>query len=177
MGGTLLAECIVTRRNREINHDTLDKTMNGKMMKLPAGDKEPIPAKENILVVQPDLSERRTLQSALGENYTFYFAGEVDTALRILGDFHCKAVIFDAGGASLQDIGGLIRFKAGNSMERPIILLAANNSFEIEKKIAAIGVFYHLLRPYSVKDLDELIGAALRYWNMHFSWTTSQGKP
>jgi DNA-binding response OmpR family regulator len=42
--------------------------------------------------------------------------------------------------------------------------------------VAEIGVFYYLIKPYSVKDLEELIEAALRYWKKTFGWTLSGDK-
>lgn len=149
----------------------IEQTINS-----PLQDNEADAAKEHILVVEPDLCERRVLQLALGENYAFCFAGDIDTALRVPGGLQCKVAIFDAGAASARDIAELCRFKAGNALEIPIILLASDNSFEIERKVAAIGVFYHLVRPYSVKDLEELIEAALRYWQRTFGWTNEGDK-
>lgn len=141
-----------------------------------AQDKKVGPIKENILVIQKDLAERRVMQLVFSQKYTLYFARDIETAIPIGRNFSCKVVIFDASSASSNVISELIRFKAGISMESPIILLASKNTFEIEKKVAAIGVFYHLIRPYSVKDLEELIEAALRYWQRTFGWTRAVEK-
>lgn len=139
-------------------------------------DKKTTPVKENILVIQKDLSERRIMQLAFNEKYILYFARDVDVAVRIGRNFPCKVVIFDAGSATASIISELSWFKTANSMENPIILLASNNSFEIESSIAGIGVFYHLVRPFSVKHLDELIQAALHYWQRTFDWTKTGDK-
>lgn len=134
------------------------------------------PVKESILVIQPDLAERRILQLVFNGRYILYFAAEVDRAIRINRNFHCKVVVFDAGTVVPHALTDVSRFKAANEMESPIILIASNNSFEIEKKVADIGVFYHLIRPYSVKDLEELIEAALCYWQRIFGWTRVREK-
>jgi DNA-binding response OmpR family regulator len=129
--------------------------------------------KESILVIQSDPAEQNMLSMAFGAQYGLYFAGDVDQALQIGRDVPHKVVIFDAGSALPHDLSELARFKSGNRQETPIILLASNNSAAIEMKVAEIGVFYHLIRPYPVKDLEELIEAALRYWKRTFGWKIS----
>lgn len=148
-----------------------------KIIKSPANDKKAGPIMENILIIQKDLSERRIMQLVFDGKYSLYFARDIETAIPIGRNFSCKAVIFDAGTIDTDTFAELRRFKAANEMESPIILLASNNTFEIEKKVAAIGVFYHLIRPYSVKDLEELLEAALRYWQRTFGWTNAGDKP
>lgn len=128
--------------------------------------------KECILVIQSDSSEQKMLFTALSGRYGLFFAGGVDQALQINRSVPHKVVIFDAGCAHPLDLTELERFKSGNHPDTPIILLASNNSAAIEMKVAEIGVFYHLIRPYPVKDLEVLIVAALRYWHRTFGWTT-----
>jgi DNA-binding response OmpR family regulator len=126
--------------------------------------------KERILVIQSDPAEQKILSTAFGGRYWLFFAGGVDQALQINRSVPYKAVIFDAGSAHSHDLSELRRFKSGNRRETPIILLASDNSASIEMRVAEIGVFYYLIRPYSVKDLEELIKAALRYWQRIFGW-------
>jgi DNA-binding response OmpR family regulator len=144
--------------------------------KSPMQDKKRLPIKENILVIQPDLSERKIVQLVFNKKYNLCFADDVDTAIRTGRDFPCKVMVFDAGIVVQHTLDEVSRLKAANQVESPIILLASNNTFEIEKKIAAIGVFYHLVRPYSVIDLENLIEAALRYWQRTFGWTNAGDK-
>jgi DNA-binding response OmpR family regulator len=129
--------------------------------------------KECILVIQSDPSEQKMLTTAFSGKYGLFFAGGVDQALRIDRTIPLKVVIFDAGSAHPHDLSELKRFKSGNHQETPIILLASDNSAAIEMKVAEIGVFYYLIRPYSVKDFEELIAAALRYWKRIYGWKSS----
>jgi DNA-binding NtrC family response regulator len=112
------------------------------------------------------------LSTVFGDKYGLFFAGGVDQALQINRSVPHKVVIFDAGSAHAHDLSELERFKIEIQPETPIILLASNNSAAIEMKVAEIGVFYHLIRPFPVKDLEEIIVAALRYWYRTFGWTT-----
>jgi DNA-binding NtrC family response regulator len=128
------------------------------------------PTTESLLVIQSDPAEQKRLSTAFSGRYGLFFAGGVDQALQINRSVPHKVVIFDAGSAHAHDLSELARFKSGNHPETPIILLASNNSAAIEMKVAEIGVFYHLIRPYPVKDLEELIEAALRYWQRTFGW-------
>jgi FixJ family two-component response regulator len=45
-----------------------------------------------------------------------------------------------------------------------IIAITTRNNLEIERSIAAIGVLYHLLKPYNTKDLIDLVNAAFLGW-------------
>jgi DNA-binding NtrC family response regulator len=135
------------------------------------------PTRESILVIQSDPSEQKMLTTAFSAKYGLFFTNGVDQALQTNGrNVPYKVVIFDAGSAHPHDLLELERFKSGDRLETPIILLASNNSVEIEMKVAEIGVFYYLIKPYSVKDLEELIEAALRYWKKTFGWTLSGDK-
>jgi DNA-binding NtrC family response regulator len=131
--------------------------------------------KERILVIQSDPAEKSELSVALGDRYVLYFAEGIDQALQISRTVPHKVVIFDASDANPHELSELHRFKSGYLPERPIILLSSKNSIEIEMAVAAIGVFYYLIRPYSVMDLEELIEAGLRYWQRIFGWTRADG--
>jgi DNA-binding response OmpR family regulator len=139
-------------------------------------NKKADPTRECILVMQPDPMEQELLSLAFGNKYGLLFTGGVDQALQVGRTIPHKVVIFDAGNAHPHDLSELHRFKSGNNLERPIILLTSNNSIEIEMRVAVIGVFYYLIRTYSVKDLEELIEAALRYWQRTFGWANVGNK-
>jgi PleD family two-component response regulator len=129
--------------------------------------------KKRILVIQSGPAEQKMLTTVFRGKYGLFFAGGVDQALQSGRSVPHKVVIFDAGSALPHDLSELTRFKSGNRQETPIILLASNNSAAIEMKVAEIGVFYHLIRPYPVNDLEELIEAALRYWKRIYGWKIS----
>lgn len=139
-------------------------------------NKKTDPEKERILVMQPDLAEQEKLRMVFGDKYRLFFTEWVDQALQVGRSIPYKVVIFDAGSTQSRDLSELERFKSGNRLETPVILLASNNSTAIEMKVAEIGVFYYLIRPYSVKDIEELIEAALRYWQRTFGWTRGKNK-
>lgn len=130
--------------------------------------------KECILVIQSDPAEQKMLSAAFSGRYSLFFTGGVDQALQIGRTVPHKVAIFDASDANPRELSELHRFKSGYSPERPIILLSSKNSIEIEMAVAVIGVFYYLIRPYSVKDLEELIEAGLRYWKRTYEWTTTR---
>jgi DNA-binding NtrC family response regulator len=130
--------------------------------------------KDGVLIMQADPVEREVLLKKFSGAYDISFAAEAKQAFRTNGDCRHKVIIFDAGDAGPRDLAGLSRLKSGDPMERPIILLTSHNTIEIEKKVAGIGVFYHLIKPYSAEDLKELIQAALRYWQRTFGWTMAK---
>jgi len=57
------------------------------------------------------------------------------------------------------------KLKEQDGLERPIIVITNHNSIKIERKLAEIGVFYHLIDLFEQNDMDDLIEAALRSWN------------
>jgi len=130
--------------------------------------------KDSIFVMQADTAEREVLLKEFSGAYDIFFADEPEQAVRADHHGSHKVIIFDAGDAGPRDLAGLSRFKSGDPMERPIILLTSRNTIEIEKNVAGIGVFYHLIKPYSAEDLKEVVQAALRYWQRTFGWTAAK---
>jgi DNA-binding NtrC family response regulator len=116
---------------------------------------------KNILIIEPDQQEHAIFSKLLSDRYDITFAYDVNAALNLLAKKTFGVVVFGMGQAKNDVIVALKNLKSHVENKPFIIAITSFNTLEIEKTVASIGVFYHLLKPYNVKDLDDLIGAAI----------------
>jgi DNA-binding NtrC family response regulator len=116
---------------------------------------------KNILIIEPDQQERAIFSALLSDCYELTFAYNVIAALDLLAECTFGVVVFEMGQAGNEALDNLQNLKSRAENKPFIIAITSFNSLEIEKAVASIGVFYHLLKPYNVKGLNDLIGAAI----------------
>ena len=125
--------------------------------------------KEKILIIEPEQKDRNDLQDYLSAKYEITFAAEIQEAIDSIRKKLHKVIIYDLDNPKSKVITDLMRLK--KSIEDiPIITITSVNSLEAEKTIRGIGVFYYLLKPYQVRDLDKLINAAVHLWDRKFKY-------
>jgi DNA-binding NtrC family response regulator len=121
--------------------------------------------REKILVIQTNPKMLEGQEKLFRCKYDVHVANDnVEVKENCRGGRH-SAVVIVIEEASDRELTLLREIKAQDGLDRPIIVITNHNSIDIEREIAAIGVFYHLLSPYEQNDLDDLIAAALRSWN------------
>jgi DNA-binding NtrC family response regulator len=123
---------------------------------------------KSLLVIEPDSSERRLLEKIFSNDYALIFADTATKALEIMTGTPFAVVVFNMERAGSESFRGLNILKTQTSNNPIIIVLTTYNNLEIEKSIAAIGVFYHLLKPYAEKDLRDLVDAAFLEWHRKY---------
>lgn len=121
--------------------------------------------REQILMVETNPAPSAVREGPLYRKYDVRIANDRPQALEICRAGRPSAIIVVMEGPNDRELSLLRELKAQDRLERPIIAITGHNSLEIERAIATIGVFYHLLGPYMQNDLDDLIAAALRSWN------------
>jgi DNA-binding NtrC family response regulator len=121
--------------------------------------------REKILVIQTGPKALAGQARSLIRKYDVVIVHTNDEALEIYRTGRHKVIVFVMEGPNDLELGLLREIKAQDGLDRPIIVITNHNSIEIERAIAGIGVFYHLLGPYEQNDLDDLMAAALRSWN------------
>jgi CheY-like chemotaxis protein len=125
--------------------------------------------RKGFLVIEPDPAEHRLLRNLFSNDYIVTFAGNAAHALEIMAVTQFPVIVFNMGraqGESLRELD-ILKTQTGNT---PLIIaLTTRNDLEIEKSIAAIGVFYHLLKPYAEENLRDLIEAAFRESDRKYS--------
>jgi DNA-binding response OmpR family regulator len=126
--------------------------------------------REKILVIQTDPKALAGQDESLYRKYNVLIVNNSAEALEIYRTGRHTVIVFVMDGPNDRELSLLRELKAQDDLDRPIIAVTNHNSIEIERTIATIGVFYHLLRPFAVNDLNVLIKAAFRSWNkkIHF---------
>jgi DNA-binding NtrC family response regulator len=121
--------------------------------------------REKILVIQTDPRALAGRDRSLIRKYDVVVVHSNGEALETYRTGRHTVIVFVMEGPNDRELSLLREIKAQDDLDRPIIIITDHNSLEIEREIAAIGVFYHLLSPYEQNDLDDLIAAALRSWS------------
>ena len=125
--------------------------------------------KERILIIEPEQEEQSNLFKYLAAKYDITFASEIKDAINSINQKLHKVIIYDLDNPKSKVITDLMKLK--NSIEDiPIITITTVNSLEAEKTIRGVGIFYYMLKPYHVRDLDKLINAAVHLWDRKFKY-------
>jgi DNA-binding NtrC family response regulator len=119
---------------------------------------------KSFLAIEPDISECILLQDLFSGDYQVSFAHDTNEALEILAKTPFTVVLFNLGRANKKSLHELKNLKIHMRDKPMIIAITTHNNLEIERAIASIGVFYHLLKPYDTKDLIDLVNAAFLGW-------------
>jgi DNA-binding NtrC family response regulator len=118
--------------------------------------------RKNMLIIEPDPCERGKLQDLFSNDYLLTFVHSCREAAKIPADDAFPVVLFDLGPAETLSLRELHLFKSDHPYCQSIIALTSRNDIALERALASVGVFYHLLAPYSESDLQTLVGAAFR---------------
>jgi CheY-like chemotaxis protein len=131
--------------------------------------------RKSFLAIEPDSSERKRLQKLFSNDYMVTFADTAAEALEIISNKEFSVVVFNMGQAESDSFEALNALKTHLRNNPMIIAITTYNDLEIEKSIAAIGVFYHLLKPYAAKDLSDLIETAFMEWHRKYALSSTMG--
>jgi DNA-binding NtrC family response regulator len=124
--------------------------------------------REKILVIQTDPKALAGRNRSLYRKYDVLIVNNSVEAMEIYRTGRYNVIVFVMEGPNDRELSLLRELKAQDDRDRPIIAVTNHNNIEIERAIAAIGVFYHLLRPFAANDLNDLIKAAFRSWNKKY---------
>jgi DNA-binding NtrC family response regulator len=120
--------------------------------------------REIIKMIGMDQYDKKMLTKVFSEKYDLNFLKKSDeTSWSGKGPFF-KLVIYNMGIPDEKKLCALERMKSHDTLERPVIVITSQNTIDVDRFLATTGVFYHLVRPFEMKDLDDLIAGALRFW-------------
>jgi DNA-binding NtrC family response regulator len=120
--------------------------------------------RESIMMIGVDRYDRMILTKVFSEKYDLLFIDKVDQSLLSNKGPFPKLIIYNIGIGDEESLNALQRVKKLDGLERPIIAITSHNTVEIDRFLATTGVFYHLVRPFELRDLDDLITGAMRFW-------------
>jgi DNA-binding NtrC family response regulator len=121
--------------------------------------------REKILVIQTDPKALAGQDESLYRTYNVLIVNNSTEALEIYRTGRHTVIVFVMDGPNDRELSLLRDLRVQDDLDRPIIVITDHNSLEIEREIAAIGVFYHLLTPFEPGDLNDLVKAAFCSWN------------
>ena len=121
--------------------------------------------REKILVIQTDPKALAGLDESFYRTYNVLIVNNSTDALEIYRTGRHNVIVFVMDVPNDLELGLLREIKAQDGLDRPVIVITSHNSIEIERAIAGIGVFYHLLTPFEPGDLNDLVKAAFCSWN------------
>jgi DNA-binding response OmpR family regulator len=118
--------------------------------------------KPRILLCEDNQQIRDSLADALGAE-----AYQVDTAERAVDAI--QKVMHETYGALLLDLklpglGGLDAISVIKRFDErlPIIVMTGHGSYETEQAARAAGIFYYLVKPFSLNEMSDAVRAAVR---------------
>lgn len=117
---------------------------------------------ERVLVCDDDPRVRESLADALAEE-----SFEVETADRAVDAIQkimrtsYRALVLDL---KLPGLGGLDAIAVIKRLDEalPVIVMTGHASYEVEQAARAAGIFYYLVKPFSLRELTDAVKAAAR---------------
>jgi DNA-binding response OmpR family regulator len=123
----------------------------------------PVAERERILVCDDDPRMRDTIVEALAsESFDVDTADRAVDAIQRIMRASYGALILDL---KLPGLGGLDAIAVVKRFDQslPIIVMTGHASYETEQAARTAGIFYYLVKPFSVEELVAAVRAALRF--------------
>jgi DNA-binding response OmpR family regulator len=123
----------------------------------------PVAERERILVCDDDPRMRDTIVEALAsESFDVDTADRAVDAIQRIMRASYGALILDL---KLPGLGGIDAIAVVKRFDQslPIIVMTGHASYETEQAARAAGIFYYLVKPFSIEELVAAVRAALRF--------------
>lgn len=123
----------------------------------------PVAERERILVCDDDPRMRDTIVEALAsESFDVDTADRAVDAIQRIMRASYGALILDL---KLPGLGGLDAIAVVKRFDQslPIIVMTGHASYETEQAARTAGIFYYLVKPFSVDELVAAVRAAIRF--------------
>jgi DNA-binding NtrC family response regulator len=120
--------------------------------------------RENIMMIGMEQYDRELMTKVFSWKYDLIFFEKPDEPLWPGKGPLFKLVVYNMGIPDEINLCALESMRKHDALERPVIVITSQNTIDVDRFLATTGVFYHLVRPFEMKDLDDLIAGALRFW-------------
>lgn len=114
-----------------------------------------------IMIIGDDSGELQNSLSDIPQNFDFTFKKDIWEALFEKIKLSYKVIVFNITDPSLQSVKDLSRLKQVYS-DTPFITIVSENTLELERQIRSIGIFFYIIKPYSLDDLHMLLNSAIQ---------------
>jgi PAS domain S-box-containing protein len=122
---------------------------------------DPHAARSRILVVDDDLGPRESLRMLLKSSYDIRTAASGPAALAELPRYRPDLVILDIKMPGMNGLDVLRRLKESDASVE-VVMITAYASLETVKQALTHGAFEYLIKPFSRKDLEDVVRRALQ---------------
>ena len=115
-----------------------------------------------MLVCDDDPRIRETLAEALADSsFAVETADRAVDAIQKIMRTRYRAIVLDL---KLPGLGGLDAIPVIKRLDAdlPIIVMTGHASYQTEQAARAAGIFYYLVKPFSLKELVDAVKAATR---------------
>jgi DNA-binding NtrC family response regulator len=120
--------------------------------------------REIIIMMGFNLYDREIMTKVFSEKYDLHFLEKTDKLSWSGKDQFFKLVICNMDIPDEENLCALECMRKQDAFERPVIVITSQTTIDVARFLATTGVFYHLVRPFEMRDLDDLITGALRFW-------------
>jgi DNA-binding NtrC family response regulator len=120
--------------------------------------------RESIMIIGMDTFNEKIITKVFSEKYDLFFYEKISEPLWPGKGSFPKLAICNMDVPDEENLFVLQRMIKQDPLERPVIVITSQNTIDVDRFLATAGVFYHLVRPFEMKDLDDLITGAFRFW-------------
>ena len=128
-----------------------------------AGSTPDAGSQERVLVCDDDERIRQSISEALAlESFDVETAERAVDAIQKIMRTSYRALVLDL---KLPGLGGLDAISIIKRLDErlPIIVMTGHASYETEQAVRAAGVFYYLVKPFSLHELTDAVKAAAKF--------------
>jgi DNA-binding response OmpR family regulator len=113
--------------------------------------------KKKILIIEANTLEQQIISRFFSEEYEISFTRTVKDATKKVPLSRPQAIVLNLHGIGLKDIWDFANLKAVMGPEIPVIVIASDNSLQVERAFRQIGTYYYLTKPYEFRELAEAV--------------------
>ena len=119
---------------------------------------------QQVVCIESNTPEREVLHTFLMRKYSCVFFPQVKDVLPQLNTLEPALILYDMELAPPNEFVALKKSIGEKfTYEIPIVVMVSENSLEKERFARELQVFYYLIKPFELQELDEVIYHALKF--------------
>ena len=120
-----------------------------------------------ILIIEPDPFDKDVFSKILSDSYDIKIITTSRGIKNVYRDFKPQVILFDMRLFDIKELQTIISFKNSYDEKVPVIVIVSDTTPHIEKSVRQLGIFYYMVKPYDLKELDEVLQGAFRIKNRY----------
>lgn len=128
-----------------------------------------------ILIIEQDPFDKDIFSKILSDSYDIKIITTSRGIKNVYRDFQPQVILFDMRLFDIKELQTVISLKNSYDEKVPVIVIVSDTTPHIEKSVRQLGIFYYMVKPYDLKELDEVLQGAFRTKN-RYQTIESDGK-